>query len=85
MQRIHDRTRQAVRLAWIVGLMIAPLTLGSIGSAQAAEDPFDSMAVQRPAQPGPAPDLALPSLEGGMVDLKDFRGKVVLLGFFTTA
>jgi hypothetical protein len=85
MQTAHERMRQAVRLAWIVGLMIAPLTLGSIGSARAAEDPFDSLAVQRPAQRAPASDLALPALEGGMVNLKDFRGKVVLLGFFTTA
>ncbi len=29
--------------------------------------------------------LALPNLEGNTVHLQDFRGKVVLLGFFTTA
>lgn len=52
--------------------------------AAGAEDAFKAMAVQRPANLGPAPDLALPSLEGKTVRLKDFHGKVVLLGFFTT-
>jgi peroxiredoxin len=43
------------------------------------------MAVQRPAQLEPAPALALTNLEGNTVHLQDFQGKVVLLGFFTTA
>ena len=32
----------------------------------------------------PAPELALPSLEGGTVRLSDYRGKVVLLNFWGT-
>jgi peroxiredoxin len=32
----------------------------------------------------PAHDFALPDLEGTQVGLSDFRGKVVLLGFFAT-
>ena len=85
MRRTRNRSRQVVCLAWVVGLLSVPLMLGSIGSVQAAEDPFASMTVQRPSQPGAAPDLALPTLEGTTVNLKDFRGKVVLLGFFTSA
>ncbi len=50
-----------------------------------AEDPYAAMGVERPARPGPAPELALPSLDGKVVRLQDFRGKAVLLGFFTTA
>ena len=32
----------------------------------------------------PAPDFALRSLDGEIVQLSQFRGEVVLLGFFTT-
>jgi cytochrome oxidase Cu insertion factor (SCO1/SenC/PrrC family) len=72
------------RLGWTAGLVIAALGLGLRGPALATEELFRAMAVQRLANPGPAPDLALPNPEGKTVHLKDFRGKVVLLGFFAT-
>lgn len=72
-------------LTWVFGLVIASVIIGASGPAQAAEDPFASMAVQRPAQLSATPDLELPTLEGTTVNLKDFHGKAVLLGFFTTA
>jgi hypothetical protein len=68
----------------MVGLAIAALTLGSREPVLATEDLFRSMGAERPANSGPAPDLALPTLDGGTVRIKDFRGKVVLLGFFST-
>lgn len=77
--------RRGTVWTWTVGLMLAPLTLGLSGPAQGAEDFFESLAIQRPANPGLAPDLALPSVEGETVHLKNFRGRIVLLGFFTTA
>ena len=62
----------------------AVLTLGSTAPASAAEDLFSALGAERLVTPRAAPDLALPSLDGGMVRLKDLRGKAVLLGFFTT-
>jgi cytochrome oxidase Cu insertion factor (SCO1/SenC/PrrC family) len=85
MRTAHHGIRRVTPITWVCGLVIASVIVGAKGLAQAAEDPFDSLAVQRLAQQAPAPDLALPSLEGRTIHLKDFRGKVVLLGFFTTA
>ena len=36
------------------------------------------------SHPYPAPDFELPNLNGGQVDLSDFRGKAVLLNFWAT-
>jgi hypothetical protein len=85
MPSIPDVISRAARATWILGLISALVLIGTIGPAQAAEDLFASMAIQRPAQLDPAPILALPNLKGNTVHLQDFRGKVVLLGFFTTA
>jgi hypothetical protein len=49
-------------LTWILGLINALVLIGTIRPAQAAEDLFASMAVQRPAQLEPAPTLALTNL-----------------------
>ena len=69
---------------WMIGAVIVAVTLGARGPAAAAEDPLAVMGVQRPANVGAAPDLALPDLDGKTVQLKDLRGRAVLLGFFTT-
>ena len=69
---------------WTVVLVITALTVGFSGPALGTEELFAALGVQRPANPSPAPDLALPSLDGRLVHIKDFRGKVVLLSFFTT-
>lgn len=62
----------------------AVLTLGSTTPAPAAEDLFSALGAERLVTPRAAPDLVLPSLDGGTIRLKDLRGKVVLLSFFTT-
>ena len=53
-------------------------------AAGGAKHPFDAMAVHRPAEPFAAPELILTSLDGGEVRLSALRGKVIVLGFFTT-
>ena len=85
MHQLRDLMNRGARVTWILGLINALVLIGTIRPAQAAEDLFASMAVQRPAWLERAPALALPNLEGNTVHLQDFRGKVVLLGFFTTA
>jgi hypothetical protein len=41
------------------------------------------MSVQRPAEPVAAPDFAFLTAEGHAARLGEFRGKVVMLGFFS--
>jgi hypothetical protein len=53
--------------------------------AQAPRDPFEAMSVQRSAAPTPAPEFVFRTTEGREARLAELRGKVVLLGFFSTA
>lgn len=80
MERVRD-----VRMSMVVALGLLILAVAGVASAQVAKDPFDAMTVHRPVEPFPAPDLAFRSLDGREVRLRDFRGKVVVLGFFTTS
>jgi cytochrome oxidase Cu insertion factor (SCO1/SenC/PrrC family) len=68
----------------VVALVIVGASAGTRCAAAGAEAIFAGLDVQQPATPTPAPDLALPDLNGRTVRLSDLRGKVVLLGFFTT-
>lgn len=66
-------------------LLIATLAPGGgpwVSSAQ--DDSFVALRALRLEEKPPAPDFSLADLEGTQVSLSDFRGKVVLLGFFTT-
>ncbi len=69
-------------------LTFALALVAAIGSwaaiATAAKDPFEAMSVHRPAELVAAPDLTFLTAEGREARLGELRGKVVLLGFFTT-
>ena len=84
MRRPHDFTCRLALLTSTVLLLIGALTPGWAQPAAGTEELFARMGVQRPPNPAAAPDLSLPSLDGRTVSLRDFRGKVVFLGFFTT-
>jgi hypothetical protein len=64
--------------------MLTLLSLPSAALGQGTKDPFDAMGVHRPAEPFPAPDLVFLTVEGRQARLSELRGKVVVLGFFTT-
>jgi cytochrome oxidase Cu insertion factor (SCO1/SenC/PrrC family) len=69
-------------LVILAGIAVFPL-LTSSGAAGTA-DPLAAMQVVLTERGKEAPEFALPDPEGKRVSLRDFRGKVVLLTFFTT-
>lgn len=70
-------------LTLAVTLAVATALLAGAPPAE-AKDPFEAMAVQRPAASAAAPDVAFVTADGRAARLETLRGKVVLLGFFTT-
>jgi cytochrome oxidase Cu insertion factor (SCO1/SenC/PrrC family) len=56
----------------------------AVTAALAAVPDFAALQVQPYDPPKPAPELALPDLDGKTVRLADQRGKVVLLFFWAT-
>ena len=73
------------RVSLTVGAVFIRLIGASFGAtAGGAKDPFDAMVVHRPVEPFAAPEIVFTSLDGREARLSDFRGKVIVLGFFTT-
>lgn len=74
--------RAALRLTAVALLLVVVVPL--IAQGGGSKDPFDALGVHRPAEPFPAPDLTFQTLDGREARLRELRGKIVLLGFFTT-
>jgi cytochrome oxidase Cu insertion factor (SCO1/SenC/PrrC family) len=64
--------------------LAAALLLAGVLAAEAAAPDFAALQVQPYDPPKPAPAFALSDLEGRQVRLEDFRGKALLLFFWTT-
>ena len=47
-------------------------------------DLMSSMNIYQIADPEPSPDFSLMSLDGEQINLSEYHGKVVLMGFWTT-
>jgi hypothetical protein len=74
----HSLQRVALTLlAWC-------LTIGATRPAAAQPDPFLAMNAMRPLSPGPVPDVTFRRLDGQVARLESFRGRPILLTFFTT-
>jgi len=66
-------------------LVLGMWLLAAAQPVGAAGDPFEALGSQAIPEPAPSPSLSLPDLTGRVVAIpEEFRGKVVLLGFFTT-
>jgi cytochrome oxidase Cu insertion factor (SCO1/SenC/PrrC family) len=63
---------------------VAVVVLLTSGRAAIAADPLATMGVALAERGKEAPDFTLPDPEGKRMSLRDFRGMVVVLTFFTT-
>ncbi len=66
----------------IIGAVLAVSLIG--GSAAASEDPFKAAGFFQFRENIQAPPFRAEDLEGRQVKLEDFRGKIVILFFWTT-
>lgn len=74
--------RSALRA--VLTLLAWGLTNGATAPAAAQPDPFLAMNAMRPLSPAPVPDVTFRRLDGQVARLESFRGRPILLTFFTT-
>jgi cytochrome oxidase Cu insertion factor (SCO1/SenC/PrrC family) len=65
-------------------VLVAAVVVGTSLSVEAQPHPLAAMNGVAATPPAPAPDVTFQALEGHRVGLKAFRGRPVLLTFFTT-
>jgi hypothetical protein len=68
----------------ISAALVATVMVGASLSVEAQPHPLAAMNGVAATPPAPAPDVAFQTLEGHRVGLGAFRGRPVLLTFFTT-
>ena len=56
----------------------------SVNARASVADLMSSLNIQHITKPVSAPDFELPSVKGEQVSLSKYRGKVILLSFWTT-
>ncbi len=76
-----------MQVKWSFGLIVVVYfgLAGAVLNVQAADSKhFLAAGLVRFAADIDLPDISLPNLEGKAVSLRSFRGKVILLNFWTT-
>ena len=71
-----------IRYATLLAVSVLLFPISSLGGAPA--DPLAAMGVVLTERGNEPPDFTLPDPDGKRIGLRDFRGKIVLLTFFTT-
>jgi cytochrome oxidase Cu insertion factor (SCO1/SenC/PrrC family) len=67
------------------GVLVLAISGGTLSDVVRAATPdFAAFQIIPYEPPKPAPELALPDLDGKPVKLQDFRGKVLLVFFWAT-
>lgn len=65
-------------------MLVVWLTVIKVGTVPAADDLMTQMGIVRATQKIPAPGFKAEDINGNLVQLSDFRGKMVLLFFWAT-
>jgi cytochrome oxidase Cu insertion factor (SCO1/SenC/PrrC family) len=74
-----------IRRIVAAGVVLAAISGAALsGVVRAATPDFAAFQIIPYEPPKPAPELALPDLDGKAVKLQDFRGKVLLVFFWAT-
>lgn len=55
-----------------------------IERAEGGEEYFENLNIARARRDTPAPDFTVKDINGNVISLKNLKGKVILLNFFTT-
>jgi hypothetical protein len=77
--------KSKTRAVGLIGILMFFWLAGSVPQAQAVDPAlFSAMNLVRLTENAEFPDVRLPNLEGQVVPLRSFRGKVLLLNFWTT-
>jgi len=71
-----------MRFTTLLAVSVLLFPISSLGGAP--PDPLAAMGVVLTERGNEPPDFALPDPDGKRMGLRDFKGKVVLLTFFTT-
>ena len=78
----HGQRRLGVVILAVV--LVGGLSQGSLLHAASHQESMKALGLTPASVEFTAPELHLPDLQGTLVNLQDYRGKVVMLYFWTT-
>jgi cytochrome oxidase Cu insertion factor (SCO1/SenC/PrrC family) len=76
--------RRMILAPWLAATLVGVFIGGSLPHAASLQQPLTELGLTEIPSDRAAPAFRLPDLEGQMVSLQDYRGKVVMLYFWTT-